>query len=136
MYYSGYCTMSKDELDIDNLRVENNRDEFLKSILSSKKLCYAFLLGNVFVILFGSMPVWAEDFQPTQQAKKEFAKRASNAIGCGAITLACGKMAQSNPEVVQAAATEVSKSGNPKLIAAFACGAAVAWCAKYVIFDK
>jgi len=60
----------------------------------------------------------------------------SNAIGCGAITLACSKVASSNPQVIQIAANEVSKSGNPQLIAAFACGAALAWCAKYAIFDK
>lgn len=60
----------------------------------------------------------------------------SNAIGCSAITRVCSKAVQSNPQAVQTAATEISKSGNPKIIAAFACRAAVAWCAKYAIFDK
>ena len=82
------------------------------------------------------MPAWADDLHPTKQAKKDVAKRMTNIIGCGAITLACGKATKAGPQVVQAAANEVSKSGNPKLIAAFACGAAVAWCAKYAIFDK
>jgi hypothetical protein len=93
-------------------------------------------LGNAFVILFGSMPAWADDLQPTKIAKKELARRVSIAIGCGAIRLACSKAASSNPQVIQAAANEVAKSGNPQLIGALACVAAVAWCAKYAIFDK
>jgi len=131
MFYSGYCNFnSSEELALDDLCVQKNREQLCKN------LSYAFLLGNVFVILFDGMLAWADDLDVSQEAKKDIVKRLSNVIGCGAIMLACGKASQAGPQVVQAAANEVSKSGNPKLIAAFACGATVAWCAKYAIFDK
>ena len=136
MYYSGYCQFnSQVKLELDNLRVENNRKKLINDLFSSKQVCNGFILGATFVTLFDTLPAWADDLQPTKQAKKELGKRISNAIGCGAITFACSKAAQS-PEAVQTAANQVAKTGNPKVIAAFACGAAVAWCAKYAIFDK
>jgi hypothetical protein len=101
---------------------------------TSKKSVNAFMLGGTFVILFCSMPAWADDVPAVETSKKALARRMSNAIGCGTITLACGKAA--GPQIVEAAAKEATKSGNLQIVAAFLCGAAVAWCAKYAIFDK
>ena len=48
MCYSGYCNFnSSEELTLDNLRVQRNRDQLFKGLLSSKDLSYTFLLGNM-----------------------------------------------------------------------------------------
>lgn len=110
MCYSGYCNFnSSEELVFDNLRVQENRDQLLTNILSSKDLGYAFLLGNTVVVLFDALPAYADDLETTKQAKKALAKRISNVIGCGAITLACGKATQAGPPIVEVAAKEVNK---------------------------
>jgi len=73
--YCGYCKFSStEELELDNLRVKTNREELsktsLNTIVNSRQCINAFLLGSAFVILFNSMPAWADDLQPTKQAKK------------------------------------------------------------------
>ena len=105
MTYISYCKInSEEELLLDNLRVQKNRNELVKDIFATKELSYAFSLGVAFVILFGTIPAWADDLKPTQEAKKDFLRRLSNTVACGAITAACGKAAQAGPKAVEIAA--------------------------------
>jgi hypothetical protein len=126
-YPNYYYTPSDSDFVFDEERTHSNRKALRKN---SNLILSGFALS--FLIYAG--PAWADNIEPVKQSKKELARRLSNALGCSAITLVCAK---ANPgKAVELVAQEATKSGNLPLIAAFACGASVAWCAKYAIFDK
>lgn len=102
--------------------------------LKSKNSFYAFAFGGSFVILFCSMPASADAGVLVKVSQKALAKRISNAISCGAINLGCSKAGSA--KTIEIVVTKAATSRNPQLIAAFVCGATLAWCGKYVIFDK
>jgi hypothetical protein len=130
-YPNYYYTPSDSEFFFDEERTKINRLQLRDSLINnSKSIGTGFAVG----ILISASPAWADNIEPVKQNKKELARRLSNVIGCGAITLVCAKA--SPGKAVELVAQEATKSGNLPFLAAFACGATVAWCAKYAVFDK
>jgi hypothetical protein len=108
--------------------IQNIKDEFNQTRTYSK----SFSAGLIAGIVFSGNIVHAID-KPTKVGVKETAKRGSNALGCGVITAICGKAV---PSTAGKEAAKQAATANPKVVAAFACGFAIGWCVKYVVFDE
>jgi len=128
--YARTSSYTDAELIEDNRRIRKNQQEFI----ATGKF---FIIGVSTGLVLSPRVVFADD-APTSMAKstakKELAKRVSNTAACTAILSVCSKVAAKNPDKVDAAAKSVLT--NPQVAAAFGCGLAVAWCAKYAIFDR
>ena len=135
-----YCYISsydEEELIADDTRVKNNQ-EIIK--LTSG----AFLKGFLTTLIASPGMAFADDKIAKSAAKatvkavanQQVAKRVSNTIACSSILYVCGKAAANNSADKAADVAVQAAASNPQLLAAFGCGAAVAWCVKYTIFDK
>jgi hypothetical protein len=138
----GYLTQLslQEKLQIDE-EVQANRDTTYQVVRDNGQ---AFGRGMIFGLLTAPSLALAKDEvakNAQKQAPKELAKRLSNAITCGTVVAAC--TAKSGSQVVGKVGEKVVEQGahlasqNPVGWGlAFLCGASVAWCAKYAIFDK
>ena len=105
-------------------------EEARANLTISRGCSIAFATGFTYYLL-SPAPAYADDNNViANEAKKAAAKRITNAIGCGAIMAAWGK-----PKATEAVAQQAA-SVDPRIAGAFICGAAVAWCTKYIIFDR
>lgn len=135
-----YCVVSKyseQELIADNIRVKENQEII-------RQTSGAFLKGFVTTLLATPGVALADDTTAKIAAKatskavatQQVAKRVSNTLACSSILYVCGKAASKGSADKAADVAVKAAASNPQLLAAFGCGAAVAWCLKYTVFDK
>lgn len=130
---------AEEKLEIDQ-EVQVNREITYQLVRSNGK---AFFKGVLFGAATAPSLALAKDEiakNAQREAKKELAKRVSNVVGCSAIVAAC---TATSPQVAGKVGEKVVEQGahllgrNPVGWGlAFVCGATVAWCTKYAIFDK
>ena len=122
----------------DNVRVKSNQQSIIGSI---RTVSGSFVKGFIFALSVSPTTALADEVGKNAQdlVRQAAVKRASNTVACGVVITLCSAAAKNNVAPVADKVTqEVVKAGasNPKLMAAFGCGVAVAWCTKYALFDK
>lgn len=128
-----YCYRISDQNELlkDDVRVELNQSEI-------KAHPRVFIKGLIAGLTFSPSIAFADDVanQANQQARKELAKRVSNAVGCTAILAVCKK--NGAQQVAEAGMQQAARGGaiTPTTLAIFGCGFAVSWCVKYAVFDR
>lgn len=124
----------------DELTVEEAKQNLIDAISVVQTNGKFFVAGATVGLTFKPNLASAADEakrQVGQQANKQLARRASNAATCGAIAAVCNsKVGQKAAQKAAEKGAEIASSNPIASTTFFVCGFCVAWCAKYVAFDR